>query len=61
MGLTDTAEISALRFIGYPLEPHLEGENYIADKLLFSNCSPTVVFLNFHTDNDVGTSCVWSR
>ena len=61
MGLTATAEISALLFIVYHLKRHREGGNYNPDKLLFSNCSPTVVFLTFNAYNDVGTSCAWSR
>ena len=54
-------EDSSVSFIGFHLtKTHVEGGNYDADKLSFSNYLHIAVifFFNILMDNEVGTSCV---
>ena len=64
MGVIITSETSALRLVDSPqLKTDIEcGDNY-GDKVLFRNCLHIGVILTWVAlmDNDVGTSCVWSR
>ena len=54
-GVTATAEISVVNFINLSIKTYLEGGNYYAAKLLFSNRLPIAVIFTLNTlsDNDI--------
>ena len=58
-----TAPIVLLLIGLHPTNINLKGVNWYADTVLFSNCLHICVILTFTTltDNDVGSSCIWSR
>ena len=69
MGITATRETAIVsylvgsKFCRFLPKTRIEGGNYYANKLLFSNCFAYCSDCTLTTPkvNEVGTSCVWPR